>query len=134
MRWVRWLLLIPGAWLAWSVALVCRIAVHSALESLCPPEQVISGMCTATWFRYAERITIWAGAGLAAALDLHADSDRGRDDHAIVIVPTLCTGSIAALVMGVLSAAYAELASALAVGGLTTAWLLRRDWVRSSER
>jgi hypothetical protein len=55
MRWVRWLLLIPGAWLAWSVALVSGIAVHSALESLCPPERVISGMCTATWFRYAEK-------------------------------------------------------------------------------
>jgi hypothetical protein len=41
MRWVRWLLLVPGAWLAWSVALVSGMAVHS-VESLCPPEQVIS--------------------------------------------------------------------------------------------
>ena len=72
MRWVRWLLVIPGAWLAWSVALVSGLAVHSALEALCPAEQVISGMCTATWFRYAERVTFCLGAGMAAALILIA--------------------------------------------------------------
>jgi len=81
MRWVRWLLLIPGVWLAWSVALVSGLAVHSALATLCPPEQV--------------------------AL-------------------TLCLGSVAASVMGLLTHAYAELVTALAAGGLTTAWLLRR--------
>ena len=134
MRWVRWLLLVPSAWLAWSVALVSGVAVHSALESLCPPEQVISGMCTATWFRYAERITICAGAGLAAALILLTSTFVAPSHRAIVIVATLCIGSAAALVMGVLAAAYSELATALVVGGLTTVWLLRRNWVRSSER
>jgi hypothetical protein len=133
-RWVRWLLLVPGAWLAWSVALVSGMAVHSALESLCPPEQVISGMCTATWFRYAERITICAGVGLAAALILLTSTLIAPSHRAIVIVATLCVGSAAALVMGVLASAYAELATALVVGGLTTVWLLRRDWVRSAER
>lgn len=87
-RWIRWLLLVPGAWLAWSVAALILL--------------------TSTFIAPSHR--------------------------AIVIVATLCVGSAAALVMGVPAAAYAELATALVVGGLTTVWLLRRDWVRSSER
>lgn len=130
MRGLRWLLVIPGAWLAWYAALVSGIVAHTALEALCPPEQVISGMCTARWFHYAERAVFCAGAGLAAALILLATTLLAPSHRSAVAAVTLAMGSVTALVMGILASAYAELITALVVGGLTTVWLMRRDWIR----
>jgi hypothetical protein len=129
--WLRWLLVIPGAWAAWYVALLTGIAVHSALEMLCPPEDIVSGMCTAQWFRYAERVAFCAGAGLAAALVLLTSTLIAPTHRARVAAIILAVGCVAALAMGILANAYAELVSAVAVGALTTAWLLRCRWVQA---
>jgi hypothetical protein len=131
-RWLRWLLVIPGAIGAWYAALVAGITVHSALEALCPPEQIISGMCTAPWFRYAERVAFSAGAGFAAALILVTTTLIAPSHRTNVAVITLAAGLLIALVMGILASAYAEFVTAVVIGGLTTAWLLRCNWVQAS--
>lgn len=132
MRWLRWLLVVPGAWAAWYVALFAGITVHGALESLCPPEQVVSGMCTAWWFHYAERAVICAAAGLAAALILLTCALIAPSHRSRVVALTLAAGSLVALAMAVLAAAYAEFITAVAVGGLVTVWLLKSAWIRAS--
>jgi hypothetical protein len=131
-RWLRWLLLIPCAWAAWHVALATGIAVHSTLEALCAPEQMISGMCTAPWFQYAERVVFCASAGLAAALILITSTLIAPSHRARVAAITLAAGSLVALVMGILAMAYAELITAIVVGALTTTWLLKCRWVQAS--
>ena len=123
--WLRWLLVLPGAWAGWAIAVLTGVGAHSALAALCPPEQLVSGMCVAPWFRYSERIVVCAGAGLAAALillfcTLIAPSHRPR-----VVLVTLAAGAAVAIAMGVLAGAYAELMMALAIGILVSLWLLR---------
>ena len=130
-RRLRWLLVIPGAWAAWSLALVTGIAVHSGLERLCPREQMISGVCTAAWFGYAERVVICSGAGLAATLILVTCACIAPSHRPQVVAMTFVVGSLAALIMGALAHAYAELFTALAVGSLVAVWLLKSPWVRS---
>ncbi len=46
-RWLRWVLVIPGAWLAWYVALLAGLAVHAALAV---------GGSTAAWLLRCDRV------------------------------------------------------------------------------
>jgi len=133
-NWLRWFLLVPGAWFAWHVAVLIGFAVHSALETLCPAEQMVSDMCVAPWFHYAARASICLGAGLAATLILLTTTLLAPSRRSAVVVVTLAAGSAAALAMGVLAKAYLELATTLMVGGLTAICLLKCDWVRSSNK
>jgi hypothetical protein len=48
--WLRWLLVLPAAWVAWYAAVLIGFGLYTVAEALCPPDQVISGMCVAPWF------------------------------------------------------------------------------------
>ena len=68
MKVIRWVLLLPSAYAAWWVALFLGIAYVSVLDWLCPPELMVSGLCTATWYEPAFNAAFVVGAGLAAGL------------------------------------------------------------------
>ena len=50
---VRWILVPVTAFAVWVVTLLAGIAGSVLLDSLCPPDLMISGLCTAAWHRPA---------------------------------------------------------------------------------
>jgi hypothetical protein len=50
---VRWLLVPVTAFAVWIGALLIGIVGSTLLDSLCPPNLMISGLCTAAWHRPA---------------------------------------------------------------------------------
>jgi hypothetical protein len=63
---VRWLLVPVAAFAVWAVVLMLGIGGSSLLDSLCPPDLMISGVCTAPWHRPAMAALEMACAALAA--------------------------------------------------------------------
>ncbi len=65
LRWVLVLLLAPFGYVA---AVLTSVLLTQLLRRLCPPEHVVSGLCTAAWYSGAE-LTVFAFAtALGAAL------------------------------------------------------------------
>jgi peptidoglycan/LPS O-acetylase OafA/YrhL len=65
---IRWVLAALSPMVAIFVAIVSLVAGPTWLIRLCPPEDLISGVCMATWYRSAETVVISLGFGVAAAL------------------------------------------------------------------
>jgi hypothetical protein len=126
LRWLRWLLVLPVAWLSWIVAAMVALTLYTIAETLCPREQMISGLCTAPWFDHAERAILSLGAGLAAALITVSCTLLAPSHRRVVVVVTLLAGSAIALSMGLKSGHYLALVTAV-VAGLAAAWWLRRS-------
>lgn len=79
MVWVRWLAVVPAAYLGWWAALIFGIMLLNLAESFCPPSEMISGMCVAWWFHYGEKAIFAFSAALAAFL--------------VIVLPVLVTPS-----------------------------------------
>ena len=122
---LRWALVVPAAWVAWAVALAIGLALYDFVQSFCPVEQMISGMCVAPWFRYASAAVFCIGAGLAAALILVACTLMAPTHRPRVALVVFVAGALAGLAMAIAASAFLELVTALVVGSLVT-WRLRR--------
>ena len=66
--WLRWLGIIPAAVAGWFLAFFIGHRVLGIVDSLCPPEEIVSGDCVAPWYPLASQITICFGVGLSAVL------------------------------------------------------------------
>ena len=65
---LRWIAAPLVGVLAWYIALVAGIAVASSLDHFCPPDLMVSGMCSAWWHSYAVDVSVVSFAGMAALL------------------------------------------------------------------
>ena len=65
---VRWLLVIPFAFIGWYAALFIGILLYSVADSFCPPELMISGSCQASWHEPLIDGLIIFGSSLSAVL------------------------------------------------------------------
>lgn len=135
--WVRWLLVLPAAWLSWVVALLTGLGFHWIAEAFCPPAQMISDLCVAPWFDVVERAIICGGAGLAAILITVSCTLIAPSHRRVVVAVTLVAGCAVAAWMAFQLDAHLEL-GAVVVAGLATAWWLQRHgWLgetRAEER
>jgi len=129
---LRWALILPAAWAGWSLALILGIGAHSLLEKLCPKDQVVSGMCVAPWFSYAEKAVFCGGAAVAAALIVLFTTLVAPGHRPTVALLAFTLGCVGASYMAVAADAYAELATAVVVGLLVTWWLRTRPWRHES--
>jgi hypothetical protein len=80
---VRWLATAPLAFLGYVVALLAVVLLTSLLSRLCPPDLLVSGLCTASWYSSVEvgafALSTALGAALFVALPvLVAPSHRSR--------------------------------------------------------
>ena len=121
----RWLLTAPLALLGHVAAVVSAIALTSLLKRLCPPEQIISGVCTASWYLAAElaafSVSTAIGAFLFIALPvLVAPSHRSRVAMvALVAGVAYSLWFLAQVGKGLIVPACCAIAS-----GAVTAWLV----------
>ena len=119
MTYARWAAVLPAALVAWHVALFLAVAALSFLESLCPPESVISGRCTASWFPPAEKTVFCVGAALAAALIVVSVAVVAPAKTVGAAYVSLAIGGSIALWLAIETQAWGEFASAIAAGGIS---------------
>jgi len=132
-RTLRWLLVAPMAVFGWSIAFSGTLALHSLIFMFCPPEQQISGMCTAPWAATTEGILIILGAAFSGLLVVVS---------AVIAAPAYKTQVglvIYGLGLGVAVWAYLETAAlsaliAAGLGGLIAVWRITKKygWRRAS--
>ncbi len=119
---------------AWSVAFLAGLLILSAAESLCPADQMDSGMCMAPWWPPIEKTIFCFSTGLSAVLVVAAGVFVASAARASVAWLVFGIGSIFALWGTVECEAWAEGTSAIAAGFLT-AWLLSRSrYARKASR
>ena len=125
MRVFRWILLPVVSFAAWIAALVTGMAAHSVVESFCPADQMISGLCVAPWFESVDAWLVRFFSAFAAALIIVSCYFTAPAARAIVAWVVLGAGGIYALFLAIVSWAWGEFIAAGA-GGLAVVWLLTR--------
>ncbi len=125
MRQIRWLLIVPACIFVWYFAFVLSLFAYDFAGSFCHEEKIISGFCTAAWFRATESILIVLFSGLSAALVvfiayLVAPSHKNK-----IAVSALVIGAIVATYMAFQTEVWAGYVAALASGFLSVCWVLR---------
>jgi hypothetical protein len=103
LRVVRWLLVPASAFGVWVAVLLAGLGGVNLLDSLCPPDLMISGLCTAWWHQPAMTLLESACAGIAAA--------------GVVLIPALVAPGYRIQVAAIFFAAGAVFATALAGAG-----------------
>ena len=118
---VRWLLVPVTAFAVWAGTLLLGIAGSSLLDSLCPPDQMVSGVCTASWHRPAmaalEMLCAAIAAGGFIALPAAvAPAYRVRVGAACFVV-----GGVLTIELAIAGALWAPAAVA-SIAGILTLW------------
>lgn len=68
MKILRWLLVVPAACLGFFLSVACGLVLVSLAGRFCPPERVISGLCTASWYPFVTDLAICVSAALGASV------------------------------------------------------------------
>jgi hypothetical protein len=125
---VRWALVPVAAFAVWVGALLLGIGGASLLDSLCPPDLMVSGICTAPWHQPAMTALEMLCAAIAAVGFIVLPAAVAPAYHVRVAVVCFVVGgwlTIELTIAGGLSAAPAV----AAIAGVTTLW-----WEVSSRR
>lgn len=123
---LRWLLVVPSGIAGILLGFAATIAFLAIADRFCPPELLISGMCTASWYRTAETAALCSGAALGAFAAVALPAFVVPAHKARVAAMAFCMGAVYAL-WGVATAgtsAWPPAASALAAGTAAVAWVL----------
>lgn len=99
-RFLRWIAIVPAALAGWYLALFLGIFLLGIAEKMCPPEHVISEICTAWWFRYLESAIIYLGVAIVAFFVVIfpafvAPSHRSLVARSVFFIGTLVAGYMA---------------------------------------
>jgi hypothetical protein len=122
---LRWVLLPVACIAAWYVAFFVGLVLLSVAESFCPSDQMVSGLCTAPWFRTVQAGIVCFSTALSAALVVTAAFVTAPAARVLVAWLALGLGSIVALYFAVATSAWALFASAVAAGLLAVVLLTR---------
>jgi hypothetical protein len=96
--------------------------------SFCPSDEIISGLCSASWYAPAEDALMCVFAGIAAALIVTLPTLVAPSRKVTVAFIVLLLGSLVAVVMGSQIRAFGPMICAVLAGTLA-AMLLRRHYL-----
>ena len=65
---VRWVLAPIGGLVAWHATLFLGLVAVGVLDSMCPPDKIVSGMCQADWYEPAFDALVAVFAGISAVV------------------------------------------------------------------
>jgi len=126
---LRWIGIVPAAIVGWYLALFIALIFHGMLDSFCPPDEVTSGMCNASWYPFASRSVICLGAALSAFLVVLLSSLVAPSHRGTIAWTSYSVGAVLALLMAISASRYAshylEFFSAVAAG-LLAVWAVHR--------
>lgn len=118
---LRWICVIPAAYLGYYLAMIGGMAALALAESFCPPEMVVSGMCTAEYMRRTEKILFLLFPGIAAVLVVLLPVLVAPTRKIAVACVFLAAGSVIAMILGVSLGEWVVLGFSLLCGS-ATAW------------
>lgn len=125
MIWIRWLAVVPVAFVAWYAVFLFGMALIIGIGSLCPSEDIISGSCVAWWASYAERAAFIFCSGLAAFLVVVSSALVAPSHRRIVAWVSFGLGFIVAAFMSLPLSAFGELFAATVAGLVGVSFVTR---------
>ena len=130
---LRWICVIPASYLGYYIALVSGMAALALVESFCPGEAVVSGMCTAEYMRQTERILFVLFPGIAAVLFVLLPTLVAPSMKVAVALAFFTLGSLVATILGISLEEWVVLGFALLCGAVA-AWAVYTRQRRVSAR
>ena len=115
---VRWLLVPLTALAVWVGTLLIGIGASGLLDSLCPPELMVSGLCTAPWHRPAMAAVEMICAGIAAAGFIALPVRVAPAYRTQVAVACFVAGGLFTIQLAIAGAMWAPAVVAAAVGAI----------------
>jgi len=132
---IRWFFLLPLTACAWYLVFFSSMSVYAYVDSnLCPPGDLVSGMCTNDVIVALDILTHF-GVGLSAMAVLVVSSAVAPSHKQVVLWMALLAGLVVAAVLGALAAAWSLFIAAAAggaIGAKTIASVLRRHAANNS--
>ena len=130
---VRWALVPVTAFGVWFGTLLIGIGGSSLLDSLCPPDLMISGFCTAPWHGPAMRALEMVCAAIAAVGFIALPAAIAPAYRIPVAVGCFVVGGLLTIELALAGTLWAPAAVA-AVAGVITLWLTVSRFRRSRSR
>ena len=118
---VRWLLVPVTAFAVWAGTLLLGIAGSSLLDSLCPSDLMVSGICTASWHRPAMAALEMMCAAIAAVGFIALPAAVAPAYRVHVGVVCFVVGGVLTIELALAGALWAPAAGA-AITGIVTLW------------
>jgi hypothetical protein len=123
---LRWFMVIPAAIIGWWLAIVTGIVLVSIPDNFCPPEDVMSGFCTAPWYEPVVSGIMIYTASLSAVLALVFSVLTAPGKRDLVATGVFVAGCLCAVYFAFWIAAWAECAGAIVFGLVTLIFLSKR--------
>ncbi len=122
---LRWTFVPIAGALVWFGTLFLGLAGLDLLDRLCPPEHVVSGMCTASWHRPAvDGLTIVCALLAAVGIVLVPARIAPSNRFTVAFVAYLC-GAAFAVYVATSGSMWGPFIAA-AIGGSAALWFARR--------
>lgn len=128
MRMLRWFMVVPGAVLAWYAVFGVGLFTYPMIEStLCPPGDMISGLCHNERVSGVLDVVIHVFVGFSALVVVLSAVAIAPARKRIVAWLAFVAGSAVTVALA-LSAGAASYALVAVVAGLVAALMVRRSW------
>ena len=124
---LRWGLVPVTAFAVWFATLLIGIAGSGLLDSLCPPDLMISGVCTAPWHRPATAALEMVCAALAAVGFIALPAMVAPAHHTLVAVGCFVVGGLLTIELAIAGALWAPSAAAAVVGVATLRTIISKS-------
>jgi hypothetical protein len=122
---LRWLLMLPLALTGYVVAVLLAVALSSLVTWLCPPELMISGMCTASWYSTAEIAALSVASAIGAVLFVVVPALIAPSHSlAVALVSLLAGGSYVAWFVLQVGTSFIVPAGSAVAAGMVATWLV----------
>lgn len=123
---VRWLAIVPCVIMIGCAMLAFTLALDAFAVSVCPPDALVSGFCTASWFPQVERGIMILCAGFAALFVVAATARLAPDYRVRAAWVMFGAAALLAVSMAAQAGTYAEFAATVTGGllGVLSAWRL----------
>lgn len=122
--------MVPAGLLGWYIGFFVGVALLSAAINLCPAESMVSGICTAPWFRYAEALIFCVSVALAACLVVALPALVAPRGRLAVACAAFVVGLIVAVYLLVYTATLLEFVSAVVAGLVSIMGVVKLERMR----
>ena len=116
---LRWIAIVPAVLLAWAAAFVIGIGLLEVADRFCPPDAMISGACTASWYAPTEQAIMAVSTALAAFFIVGVSAWLAPAHRLRVALVIYAGGVACAIYFALETGLWPCLVSAAAAGALT---------------
>ncbi len=123
---LRWCLVIPVSIASWYLALVVALIVLGVVESMCPPDLMVSGLCHAPWYEMAFDVVVVFGAALSAIFVVLSAAYTAPRNRVLIAKIAFAMGCLAATHFVYETALWSAYIAAISAGAITVYTLYKR--------